>query len=174
MSSQAVLLCDPLNHTFALSDRAGLLAAIETSVWPADTQIHSYDRHDAFRCLSVEVEKRAKKANAVCIIRKMDDVPAMESLKAALLVYDVISSGQIPPDDEIRRIQEQCEQGRILPVWLEGLPFAAAYQAISPYTNPPPMVEQAERAALHGEDARRGNPPPLFAVVHLGEAEKAT
>ena len=86
MSSQAVLLCDPLNHTFALSDRAGLLAAIEVGVWPADTQIHSYDRHDAFRCLSVEVEKRAKKANAVCIIRKMDDVPAMESLKAALLV----------------------------------------------------------------------------------------
>ena len=38
MSSQAVLLCDPLNHTFALSDRAGLLAAIEVGVWPADTQ----------------------------------------------------------------------------------------------------------------------------------------
>lgn len=29
MSSQVVLLCDPLNHTFALSDRAGLLVVID-------------------------------------------------------------------------------------------------------------------------------------------------
>lgn len=168
MSSQAVLLCDPLNHTFALTNRAGLLAAIEAGVWPADTQIHSYDRHDAFRCLSVEVEKRAKKANAVCIIRQMDDVPAMESLKAALLAYDVISSGQIPPDDEIKVVREQLARGRILPVWLEGLPFAAAYQAIAPYTNPPPMVEQAERAALRGKNALRGNPPSLLVISHIG------
>ena len=174
MSSQAVLLCDRSNLTFALTDRAGLLDALEAGQWPADVQIHSYSQRDALLCLSVEVEKCAKQAGAVCLVRYFDDVPAMESLKAALLVYDVISSGQIPPDDEIRRIQEQCEQGRILPVWPEGLPFAAAYQAISPYTNPPPMVEQAEREALRGEDARRGNPPPLFAVVHLGEAEKAT
>lgn len=174
MNSQAVLLCDRSNLTFALTDRAGLLAALEAGQWPADTRVHSYSQRDALLCLSVEVEKCAKQAGAVYLVRYFDDVPAMESLKAALLVYDVISSGQIPPDDEIRRIQEQCEQGRILPVWLEGLPFAAAYQAIAPYTNPPPMVEQAARAALRGEDARRGNPPPLFAVVHLGEAEKAT
>ena len=174
MSSQAVLLCDRSNLTFALTDRAGLLAALEAGQWPADVQIHSYSRRDALYSLGLETEKRAKQAGAVYLVRYFDDVPARESLKAALLVYDVISSGQIPPDDEIRRIQEQCEHGRILPVWLEGLPFAAAYQAISPYTNPPPMVEQAERAALHGEDARRGNPPPLFTVVHLGEAEKAT
>ena len=174
MSSQAVLLCDRSNLTFALTDRAGLLAALEAGQWPADVQIHSYSRRNALYSLGLETEKRAKQAGAVYLVRYFDDVPAMESLQAALLVYDVISSGQIPPDDEIRRIQAQCEQGRILPVWLEGLPFAAAYQAIAPYTNPPPMVEQAERAALRGEDARRGNPPPLFAVVHLGEAEKAT
>ena len=174
MSSQAVLLCDRSNLTFALTDRAGLLAALEAGQWPADVQIHSYSRRDALYSLGLETEKRAKQAGAVYLVRYFDDVPAMESLKAALLVYDVISSGQIPPDDEIRRIQEQCEQWRILPVWLEGVPFAAAYQAIAPYTKPPLMVEQAERAALNGEDARRGNPPPLFAVVHLGEAEKAT
>lgn len=168
MSSQAVLLCDRSNLTFALTDRVGLLAALEAGQWPADVQIHSYSQRDALLCLSVEVEKCAKQAGAVCLVRYFDDVPAMESLKAALLVYDVISSGQIPPDDEIRRIQAQCEQGRILPVWLEGLPFAAAYQAIAPYTNPPPMVEQAERAALRGKNALRGNPPPLLVISHIG------
>ncbi|WP_155246069.1 hypothetical protein [Eikenella corrodens] len=91
-----------------------------------------------------------------------------ESLKAALLAYDVISSGQIPPDDEIKAVREQLARGRILPVWLEGLPFAAAYQAIAPYTNPPPMVEQAERAALRGKNALRGNPPPLLVISHIG------
>lgn len=168
MSSQAVLLCDRSNLTFALTDRAGLLAALEAGQWPADVQIHSYSRRDALYSLGLETEKRAKQAGAVYLVRYFDDVPAMESLKAALLVYDVISSGQIPPDDEIRRIQEQCEQGRILPVWLEGLPFAAAYQAIAPYTNPPPMVEQAERAALRGKNALRGNPPPLLVISHIG------
>ena len=168
MSSQAVLLCDRSNLTFALTDRAGLLAALEAGQWPADVQIHSYSRRNALYSLGLETEKRAKQAGAVCLVRYFDDVPAMESLKAALLVYDVISSGQIPPDDEIRRIQAQCEQGRILPVWLEGLPFAAAYQAIAPYTNPPPMVEQAERAALRGKNALRGNPPPLLVISHIG------
>lgn len=168
MSSQAVLLCDRSNLTFALTDRAGLLAALEAGQWPADVQIHSYSQRDALLCLNVEVEKCAKQAGAVCLVRYFDDVPAMESLKAALLAYDVISSGQIPPDDEIRRIQAQCEQGRILPVWLEGLPFAAAYQAIAPYTNPPPMVEQAERAALRGKNALRGNPPSLLVISHIG------
>lgn len=174
MSSQAVLLCDRSNLTFALTDRAGLLAALEAGQWPADVQIHSYSQRDALLCLSVEVEKCAKQAGAVYLVRYFDDVPAMESLKAALLAYDVISSGQIPPDDEIKAVREQLARGRILPLWLEGLPFAVAYQAIEPYYNPPPMVEQAERAALRGKNALRGNPPPLFAVVHLGEAEKAT
>lgn len=168
MSSQAVLLCDRSNLTFALTDRAGLLAALEAGQWPADVQIHGYSRRDALYSLGLETEERAKQAGAVYLVRCFDDVPAMESLKAALLVYDVISSGQIPPDDEIRRIQEQCEQGRILPVWLEGLPFAAAYQAIAPYTNPPPMVEQAERAALRGKNALRGNPPSLLVISHIG------
>jgi len=174
MNSQAVLLCDQSNLTFALTDRAGLLAALEAGQWPADVQIHSYSQRDALLYLSVEVEKCAKKAGAINLIRRMDDVPETESLKAALLAYDVISSGQIPPDDEIKAVREQLARGCILPVWLEGLPFAAAYQAIAPYTNPSPMVELAERAALRGKNALRGNPPPLFAVVHLGEAEKAT
>ena len=168
MNSQAVLLCDRSNLTFALTDRVGLLAALEAGQWPADVQIHSYSRRNALYSLGLETEKRAKQAGAVCLVRYFDDVPAMESLKAALLVYDVISSGQIPPDDEIRRIQEQCEQGRILPVWLEGLPFAAAYQAIAPYYNPPPMTARAERAALYGKNARHGNPPPLFVIARAG------
>lgn len=168
MNSQAVLLSDPLNFAFALTNRAGLLAAIKAGVWPADTRVHSYSQRDALLCLNVEVEKCAKKAGAINLIRRMDDVPETESLKAALLAYDVISSGQIPPDDEIKAVREQLARGRILPVWLEGLPFAAAYQAIAPYTNPPPMVEQAERAALRGKNALRGNPPPLLVISHIG------
>lgn len=168
MSSQAVLLCDRSNLTFALTDRAGLLAALEAGQWPADVQIHGYSRRDALCSLGLETEERAKQAGAVYLVRCFDDVPAMESLKAALLVYDVISSGQIPPDDEIKVVREQLARGRILPVWLEGLPFAAAYQAIAPYTNPPPMVEQAERAALRGKNALRGNPPSLLVISHIG------
>lgn len=61
MSSQAVLLSDPLNFAFALTNRVGLLAAIEAGVWPADTRVHSYSQRDALLRLSVEVEKRAKK-----------------------------------------------------------------------------------------------------------------
>ncbi len=168
MSSQAVLLCDRSNLTFAITDRAGLLAALEAGQWPADVQIHSYSRRDALYSLGLETEKRAKQAGAVYLVRYFDDVPAMESLKAALLAYDVISSGQIPPDDEIKAVREQLARGRILPVWLEGLPFAAAYQAIEPYYNPPPMVELAEQAALRGKNALRGNPPPLLVISHIG------
>ena len=31
----------------------------------------------------------------------------------------------------------------------------------------PPMLERVERAGWRGKNARRGNPPPLFTVVHL-------
>lgn len=129
MRRRPIVLCSLLHRYYYLSDVEGLAEAVQYGMWPSNTEINGYHEFQ-------EVERVAKKAGAIFLLRHEFNRPPAETLKSALLICEVICSGKMPTKRELGRIRGQAKNGHILPRWLKGQPYREIYMEIEDAIHP--------------------------------------
>lgn len=163
MMGVPVVLVDVQGRASAVLSRADLVAALDAGVWPR----HEPLRGDDARARAKAVERLVKATPGVCLCRfgnwLADDG---KTLAVALKLYDLIVSGQVPPDDAVDAMQDEfCAVG-VIPMYFDGMPFRPVYVALTPNLFEPAILAQAQ-AAAKAQAQKRKQPPPLITVVDL-------
>lgn len=163
MMGVPVLLLDGRSATTAVLSRADLVAALDAGVWPRHDPLQGNTTLARMRGM----ERLATAKQAVCLARRgaslADDGAA---LAVALKLYDLIVSGQVPPDNVLDALQDEFWAVGVIPMYFDGMPFRPVYVALTPNLFEPAILAQAQ-AAAKAQAQKRKQPPPLITVVDL-------
>mgnify|MGYP003581931217 CR=1 FL=1 len=154
-----IVLVDVPRRAVAVLTRSDLAAAMRAGVWPRHQALQGqtpFTRLKEMKCLAV-------KHKAVCLCGRAewlaDDATA---LAVALKLYDLITSGCVPADDEADALQDEFCAAGVLPFYCEGMPFRQVYKALIPAAFEPGILAKARTAA-----AKQKQTPALMVVVDL-------